>query len=109
MIEQVDASVLHQVHARELHDLPDFRLILSFVALALTLFAHRLRVVRACEPHAYAVGQKPLALMAEEDLFLLDLLDIQLLQGKGSFRFLVLFAAVDGDKADQRADVGSFL
>ena len=101
--------MLDQVHAREFHDLPDFLLILSLVALALTLLAHRLRIVRAREPHAYAVSQKLLALAADRDLLLLDLPDIQPLQRKGVLRALVLFAAVDGNKADQSADVRFFL
>ena len=109
VIEQVDSSVLYQVHAREFHDLSDFLLEPSLVALALALLAHRFRVVRAREPHTYAAGQKPLALGAEENLFILDLPDIQLFQGKGVLRSLVPFTAVNGDKTDQSADVRFFL
>ena len=109
MIEQVDAPALDQVHTREFHDLPGFRLILPLVALALAFLARWFRVVRAREPHAYAVGQKPLALMTEENRLLLDLFDIQLFQGKGGLCSLVLLAAVDTHKADQCPDVRSFL
>jgi len=44
MIEQVDAAALDQAHTRELHDLPDSRLVLPLVALALTFLAHGFRV-----------------------------------------------------------------
>ena len=109
MVEQVNTSVLDQVHTGEFHDLPDFCPVSAPVALALTLFAHRFWVVYALQPHAYAVGQKSPALRADKDFFLFDLFNIQLFQGKGSLLALVVFAAVNGDKADQHADVRSFL
>lgn len=101
--------MFNQIHSREFHDLPDFPLILSLVTLALALLTHRLRFVRADEPHAYAISEKLPALGADKNIFFLDLSDVQLLQRKRSFLPFMVLAAIDPDKTYQRAEIGSFL
>jgi len=65
-----------RVHSGKLHDLPDFFLIIPFVALSLAFLAHWFGVMRALQSHGQPVGKKFCAIRAEGDLPLLDLFDI---------------------------------
>ena len=98
VIQHVHPAVFDHVDARELHHLPDLRLIVAMVALGLTLLAHGFGIVGAFQSHRQTVGEKPGAFLAHRNLGLFKLLDIHFLKGKRGFFSFMMFPAIDGNK-----------
>ncbi len=75
------------------------------IALGFAFLAHRFGIVRAFQPHRETVSEKFAAIGAKGDFLLLNLLDIEKSERKGSPLAAMILPAVDPYKLYQRPNI----
>jgi hypothetical protein len=108
MIQHVKPTVFYEVESGKFHDLLYSRSVCALITFGRAFFAHRLGITRTEEAHSQAVPEEFGALVTQEQIFLSDLLEVEVFQGEGRFGSAVLFPAIDFYEVHEGTDVGCF-
>jgi len=101
MIEHIYPTVFYQIHSRKFHDLSNLGFIFAMVTLGFAFLAHRFGIVGTFQPHGQTVGEKPCAISAKKDFLLLNLLNIEQLEGERGSLSIMILPAKDPHKLHQ--------
>jgi len=76
------------------------------VTLGFAFLAHGFGIVGALQPHRQTISEKARAVRTDEDLLLLNLFDVEIPEGKGSFFSVMVLPTEDRHEFQQRPDIG---